>query len=102
MLFRQLIIFSLCVLAVGAPVQNEGFFRRQFNGLIASFSSLFGFPQTFDYVVLGGGTAGLTIAKRLAENSRVTVAVIEAGTVYQLAAPLIASTPAGDSVGVGM
>ncbi|GAA5982892.1 hypothetical protein JCM5350_001544 [Sporobolomyces pararoseus] len=36
--------------------------------------------QTFDYVIVGGGTAGLVIANRLSANSSVTVAVIEAGT----------------------
>ncbi|KAF2708328.1 GMC oxidoreductase [Pleomassaria siparia CBS 279.74] len=36
---------------------------------------------TFDYVVIGGGTAGLTIAARLSEFA--SVAVIEAGGYYQ-------------------
>ncbi|KAF8857685.1 alcohol oxidase [Acephala macrosclerotiorum] len=57
--------------------------------------------QAFDYIVLGGGTGGLTIAKRLAEDPTVTVAVIEAGTVYQVADPLLASTPGGDVTFVG-
>jgi heterodisulfide reductase subunit A-like polyferredoxin len=35
---------------------------------------------TFDYVIVGGGTAGLTIANRLSEDPDVQVAVIEAGT----------------------
>ncbi|KAJ7627389.1 alcohol oxidase [Roridomyces roridus] len=35
--------------------------------------------STYDYVVIGGGTAGITIASRLTENKDVTVAVIEAG-----------------------
>ncbi|KAF3921918.1 hypothetical protein ABW20_dc0101561 [Dactylellina cionopaga] len=34
---------------------------------------------TFDYIIAGGGTAGLTIAARLTENPDITVAVIEAG-----------------------
>lgn len=39
----------------------------------------------FDYVVVGGGTAGLAMAARLSENSSISVAVIEAGTYYELA-----------------
>lgn len=38
---------------------------------------------TFDYVIVGGGTAGLTIASRLAEDPSLSVAVIEAGGYYE-------------------
>lgn len=37
---------------------------------------------SFDYVVVGGGTAGLTVATRLAQDGRYSVAVIEAGSFW--------------------
>ena len=43
-----------------------------------------GRDASFDYVVVGGGTAGLTIAARLAEDPSITVAVIEAGGFYEV------------------
>jgi choline dehydrogenase-like flavoprotein len=52
----------------------------------------------FDYVIVGGGTAGLTLAARLSEDPSTSVAVIEAGTYYSISDPLLASTPAGDTV----
>lgn len=51
------------------------------------FSNSFGVPgvnATYDYVVIGGGTAGLTIAARLAEDANLSVAVVEAGGFYQM------------------
>ncbi|KAI4753810.1 alcohol oxidase [Aureobasidium sp. EXF-12344] len=46
----------------------------------------FGIPgnATFDYIVVGGGAAGLAVAMRLAEDDTHTVAVVEAGGFYQL------------------
>lgn len=35
--------------------------------------------RTFDFLVVGGGTAGLAVACRLAEDPSLTVGVIEAG-----------------------
>jgi choline dehydrogenase len=50
------------------------------------YSSAFGISgqnATFDYVVIGGGTAGNTIAARLAAAGK-SVAVVEAGSFYQI------------------
>ncbi|CAE7227869.1 unnamed protein product [Rhizoctonia solani] len=44
----------------------------------ADFSS-----QTFDYLIVGGGTAGLALAARLSEKPKVSVGVIEAGSYYE-------------------
>jgi choline dehydrogenase-like flavoprotein len=52
-----------------------------------SLGDSFGVPgknASYDYVVIGGGTGGLTIAARLAEDRNASVAVIEAGGVYQI------------------
>lgn len=37
------------------------------------------FLSSYDYIICGGGTAGLTVATRLAENQDITVLVVEAG-----------------------
>ena len=39
--------------------------------------------KAYDYIVVGGGTAGLAIAARLAEGSSNSIAVIEAGGFYE-------------------
>lgn len=34
---------------------------------------------TYDYVIVGGGTAGIVLATRLSEDAAATVVVVEAG-----------------------
>ena len=54
-------------------------------GIIWLFSFVTAKPPThingahFDYVILGGGTAGIVVASRLSEDPKITVAVVEAG-----------------------
>ncbi|OOF96683.1 GMC oxidoreductase [Aspergillus carbonarius ITEM 5010] len=59
---------------------------------------LFGSNPEFDYVVVGGGTGGNTIATRLAQKN-FKVAVIEAGGSYELES--VAEVPAADVLPVG-
>lgn len=52
----------------------------------------------FDYVVVGGGTAGNVMATRLAQAS-FSVAVVEAGGAYELTS--VQAVPGADVVSVG-
>lgn len=59
----------------------------------------FGVPGddvTYDYVVVGGGNAGLTLATRLIEQGVGTVAVIEAGSFYEISNGNLSQVPATD------
>ncbi|RDA89840.1 hypothetical protein CP533_6949 [Ophiocordyceps camponoti-saundersi (nom. inval.)] len=55
---------------------------------------------SFDYVVVGGGTAGLVVGSRLAEAGK-TVAVVEAGGFYQVDNGLYSQVPSYAIVGAG-
>jgi choline dehydrogenase-like flavoprotein len=52
----------------------------------------------FDYVVVGGGTAGIVIATRLAQKS-LKVALVESGGLYESVS--VAAIPAADVIPVG-
>lgn len=53
-----------------------------------------GHNATYDYVVVGGGTAGLAVAYRLAENGAKSVAVVEAGGFYEVESGNLSVVPA--------
>ena len=46
------------------------------------FFTMAAINDVFDFVVIGGGTAGLVVAARLTENPNVNVVVLEAGDSY--------------------
>ena len=64
------------------------------HGLLGSH---FGIPcrsATYDYVVVGAGTAGLTVAGRIAAKNQASVAVIEAGDFYEFSNGNFSQVPA--------
>jgi len=63
-------------LSVRAAPTNSTLHKRA-NGVTSNPSDAA--SQTFDYVVVGGGLTGITVAARLAENPSTTVLIIEAG-----------------------
>lgn len=64
----------------------QSFYAQQDVSFLDSLGSSFGIAgdADFDYVIVGAGTSGSTIAARLAEDPDVTVAVVEAGSFYQI------------------
>ncbi|KAF8054314.1 hypothetical protein FPV67DRAFT_1440316 [Lyophyllum atratum] len=56
--------------------------NKRASGVTTSASAANG--QTFDYIVVGGGLTGTTVAARLAENAGKTVLLIEAGADNRL------------------
>ncbi|KFA69267.1 hypothetical protein S40285_08818 [Stachybotrys chlorohalonatus IBT 40285] len=74
----------------------EGLIQTSIGGL----QGVLQLRQEYDVVVVGGGTAGNTIAYRLAEAGH-SVAVIEAGGSYEVGKPIVGVAPAGGIIGMG-
>lgn len=69
-------------------------------GTLGALAGELGVEATYDYVVVGGGTAGSAIGTRLSQAGH-RVAILEAGEFYELGDPVLASTPGGDTAFVG-
>ncbi|KAL8649802.1 MAG: hypothetical protein Q9210_004180 [Variospora velana] len=73
-------VFALIALSAGqAFTQQNGRTR-----LLGSSFGVLGINATFDYIIVGGGTAGLTVAQRLAKNPQLSIAVVEGGSFYEI------------------
>ncbi|KAI0107836.1 GMC oxidoreductase [Nemania sp. FL0031] len=80
-------IRALCLLAASAIGVDA----------VRPLGSSFGVPgsdATYDYVVVGGGNAGLTVASRLVEQGAGSVAIVEAGTFYETTSGSLMEVPA--------
>lgn len=94
---------SFCFGALVVAAQTSALSWQQPSGL-PPHGTFFGAPglnATYDYVIIGGGTAGFTVASRLAENSSLSVAVIEAGTFSEISNGNNSQVPAYSLKGIG-
>ncbi|KAK4663015.1 hypothetical protein QC763_601080 [Podospora pseudopauciseta] len=92
------VVVATTNLVYGVPIEAE---QAHEQALPRNLEGEFGISKEFDYVIVGGGTAGLTLANRLSENPSISVAVVEAGSFYQITNPLLGKTPVGDVLFVG-
>lgn len=94
---------SFCLAALAVASQTHALSWQQPSGL-PPYGSFFGLPglnATYDYVIVGGGMAGLTVASRLAENNSLSVAVVEAGTFSEISNGNNSQVPAYSLRGIG-
>ncbi|TDZ14567.1 Dehydrogenase patE [Colletotrichum orbiculare MAFF 240422] len=88
-------------LVQAAPADDEAHQHAEHKRQLGKSAGDLGKDAEFDYVIVGGGTAGLVMANRLSANTDLSVAVVEYGTFYQITNPIIGNTPAGDTLFAG-
>ena len=86
------LLMAIATLAQTAPTHAHIQARR----LLGTSFGIPGDNATYEYIIVGGGTAGLTLATRLAEQQSGQVAVIEAGSFYEISNGNQSQIPASD------
>ena len=95
-------VLSLSFISVASGASNLlNFADGNVGNVLGSAFGVPGINATYDYVVVGGGTAGLTIATRLAENPALKIAVVEAGGFYEVDNGNLSVTPGYSSYFTG-
>lgn len=97
---RTLRVVSALLAAYAASVQAAPS-RIRSRSLLGSSFGVPGVNATYEYIIVGGGTAGLTLATRLSEQQTGRVAVIEAGSFYEIDNGNISQVPASDGYFAG-
>ena len=80
----RLLLLFLCIVSAAGSANLFTYVDGSVGNILGTAFGAPGTNATFDYVVVGGGTGGLTIATRLASDPAVSVAVIEAGGFYEI------------------
>ncbi|XP_077523741.1 glucose dehydrogenase [FAD, quinone]-like isoform X2 [Amblyomma americanum] len=81
LLYMQFLIPKWPVFMLAAVIS---LFQREFSPLLSSYDTE-KLKSTYDYVIVGGGTAGCVLANRLSADPHRTVLLIEAGGVENAA-----------------
>ncbi len=84
--FLQLLCFTLCTVDALNGTNTTNAHAEDYGTVVPVKGYKYGIPgkkASFDYVIVGGGTAGLALAARLAANPSLSVAVVEAGGFYE-------------------
>ena len=84
LLYLSLLSSFSCIILTAGELNLLTFATGGLGQVLGSTFGLPGSNATFDYVVVGGGTAGLVVAVRLASDPSISVAVVEAGGFYEI------------------
>ncbi|CAD6565120.1 MAG: hypothetical protein TREMPRED_000931 [Tremellales sp. Tagirdzhanova-0007] len=85
------LLLCLCHIVLGVNLFQNGLTGVQLGSFFGTVP-MTDISPSYDYVVVGGGTAGLVIAVRLAQNGS-TVAVVEPGGFYEVDNGNASTTP---------